>query len=60
MTKRYIIDAGKITRSNQLTIPKRVREEFDLNEGDQVFFIMEIDEKGEKKLVLTKGPIALE
>jgi len=58
MTRKIIIASTKITRQFQITLPKPVRETFGFKQGDQLFFIIEEDEKG-KKLILMKGPIEL-
>ncbi len=39
--KREILGLSKITYKFQVTIPKRVREEFNLKEGDIIVFLKE-------------------
>lgn len=58
MTKKKIIGLSVVTRRGQITIPKGLREEFSIKEGDTVFFLVE--ENKEKKIVIAKGPITLE
>ena len=40
-SKREILGMSKITYKFQVTIPKRVRDKFELKEGDMVVFIEE-------------------
>jgi len=49
-SKREILGMSKITYKFQVTIPKRVREKFDLKEGDVIIFILEDD-----KLIVKKS-----
>ncbi len=44
------LGSGKITRSNQVTIPKNVRERFKMKKGD---FLLFYEEGG--KLIIKKG-----
>ena len=48
--KRELLGISKITYKFQVTIPKRVREKFNFNEGDMLVFI---EENG--KLILMKS-----
>ena len=48
--KREILGLSKITYKFQVTIPKRVREEFNLKEGDTIVFLKEGD-----KLLIVKS-----
>ncbi len=48
--KREVLGLSKITYKFQITIPKRVREEFGLKEGDAIVFIKEGN-----KLILVKS-----
>ena len=48
--KRELLGMSKITYKFQVTIPKRVREKFNFNEGDMLVFI---EENG--KLILMKS-----
>jgi len=48
--KREILGMSKITYKFQVTIPKRVREKFDMKEGDMLVFVEE-----EGKLTITKS-----
>jgi len=48
--KKEILGMSKITYKFQVTVPKRVRERFDLKEGDVLVFIAE-----NGKLTLTKS-----
>ena len=50
MVKREILGVSKITYKFQVTIPKRVRERFNLREGDHIVFIEE-----DGKLVIVKS-----
>ncbi|MCS7386877.1 MAG: AbrB/MazE/SpoVT family DNA-binding domain-containing protein [archaeon GB-1867-005] len=47
-----VIGAAKIMTKGQVTIPKAVREKFNLNVGDLVLFV---EENG--KLILMKGEL---
>ena len=48
--RKEILGMSKITYKFQVTIPKRVRDRFRLNEGDMVVFIEE-----DGRLILTKS-----
>jgi len=48
--KKEILGISKITWKFQVTIPKRVREKFNLNKGDVLVFV---EENG--KLIITKS-----
>lgn len=48
--RREILGMSRLTYKFQLTVPKRVREKFELKEGDTLIFIEE-----EGKLILTKS-----
>lgn len=50
MSKRRVLGSSVITRNYQVTIPSRVREQFKVEEGDLILFIVE----GEK-LIIEKG-----
>jgi len=52
-TKRRILGLSKITYKFQVTIPKRVREEFNLKEGDTIVFSRE----GNKLLIVKSTDI---
>jgi len=49
MTEK-ILDIGLVSTKNQVTIPKAVRERFEIKVGDRVFFVEE-----DGKLILRKG-----
>lgn len=51
--KREVLGLSKITYKFQVTIPKRVREEFDLKEGDTIVFLKE----GNKLVVIKSTEI---
>ena len=36
--KDYLVESAKITSKGQITIPKKIRELLDLNDGDYVVF----------------------
>jgi AbrB family looped-hinge helix DNA binding protein len=48
--RREILGMSKVTYKFQLTVPKRVRERFELKEGDTLVFIEE-----DGKLILRKS-----
>jgi len=48
--KREILGLSKITYKFQVTIPKKVREEFNLKEGDRIVFL-----KDGNKLIIIKS-----
>jgi len=48
--KREILGMSKVTYKFQITIPKRVRERFNLKEGDMLVFIEE-----DGKLIVVKS-----
>ena len=48
--RREILGMSKVTYKFQLTVPKKVREKFNLKEGDTLVFIEE-----DGKLILTKS-----
>jgi len=52
-TKREILGLSKITYKFQITIPKRVREVFNLKEGDTITFLKE----GNKLLIVKSTDI---
>ena len=52
-TRREILGLSKITYKFQVTIPKRVREEFNLKEGDTIVFLKE----GNKLLIVKSTDI---
>ena len=52
-TKREILGLSKITYKFQITIPKRVREVFNLKEGDTIVFLKE----GNKLLIVKSTDI---
>ena len=41
MEKKEILGMSKITYKYQITIPKRVREKYNLDEGDAILFVDE-------------------
>lgn len=50
--------SGKMTSKGQITIPKELREKFDLHEGDQFKFLIQDDEvkiKPIKKKLLSQA-----
>lgn len=49
-SKREILGMSKITYKFQVTVPKRVREKFQLKESDVLVFIEE-----DGKLIITKS-----
>lgn len=49
-SNREVLGLSKITYKFQVTIPKKVREEFDLKEGDMIVFLKEGN-----KLVIIKS-----
>ena len=49
-TKRQVLGTSSITRKYQLTVPKKARDKFKLEEGDLIMFI---EENG--RLYLAKG-----
>jgi len=48
--RREILGMSKLTYKFQVTIPKKVREKFELKEGDMLVFIEE-----DGRLILTKS-----
>lgn len=44
--------SGKMTSKGQITIPKELREKFDLHEGDQIKFLIQDDEVKIKPVML--------
>ena len=59
MSRKIVVGMSSVTRRYQITIPKKVRKEFDIKEGDSVFFIIE-ETNGDKRLILMKSPVILE
>lgn len=49
-SKRQVLGTSSITRKYQVTVPKKARDKFKLDEGDLVMFI---EENG--RLYLVKG-----
>lgn len=49
-SKRQVLGTSSITRKFQLTVPKKARDKFKLDEGDLIMFI---EENG--RLYLAKG-----
>lgn len=43
MDKKEILGMSKITYKYQITVPKKVREEYDFEEGDTILFVKEGD-----------------
>lgn len=48
--ERRVIDTSRITRGFQMTITKKVRDEFGFDQGDLIIFVVE-----DGRLIIEKG-----
>ena len=54
MSGPTLLGSTKVTSKGQITIPQDVREEYNINPGDKIYFLKE-----NSKLILRKGPLKL-